>query len=124
MRVSRNPDARYRSRNSASERWRPPATTSMFTSFAAAPRLSSEPSMRAGYRPSTINTLPWDGIAARQVRRIAAARSSSQSWITCFRTYASAPGATLSKKLPPTASQRSAMPASRIFALARSATCG
>lgn len=46
--VSSSPAARYSERNSCSERWRPPATTSMLTSFAAAPRLSSEVSMRSG----------------------------------------------------------------------------
>ena len=48
MRVRRKPDAAKSSRNSASERCRPPVQTSMFTSLAAAPRLSSERSMRAG----------------------------------------------------------------------------
>src|SRR5262249_43730292 len=46
--VSRKPAASNSERNSDSERWRPPVHTSMLTSFAAAPRLSSDWSIRAG----------------------------------------------------------------------------
>src|SRR6266850_312325 len=41
-RVSRKPAAANRSRNLASERWRPPVLTSMLTSLAAALRHSQE----------------------------------------------------------------------------------
>src|SRR5579862_8520977 len=46
--VSVKPAASYSDRNSASDRWRPPVLTSMFTSFAAAPRLASVASIRGG----------------------------------------------------------------------------
>ena len=40
-------------------------------------------------------------IAARQLRRMVRHLSSFQSWMTCERRYASAPGGTDSKALPP-----------------------
>src|SRR4029450_1899499 len=46
--VSAKPAASKSARNSSSERCRPPVLTSMFTSFAAAPRLGSDVSMRGG----------------------------------------------------------------------------
>jgi hypothetical protein len=46
--VSRKPAASNSARNSASERWRPPVFTSILTSFAAAPRLSRDWSIRFG----------------------------------------------------------------------------
>lgn len=48
MRQSAKPAAAKSSRNSASERCRPPVQTSMLTSFAAAPRLSREWSIFSG----------------------------------------------------------------------------
>src|SRR5262249_32487008 len=62
-----------KARNSSSERCRPPVHTSMLTSFDAAPRLAGDWSMRGGYTPSTISSLPRAGIARWQLRRIVVA---------------------------------------------------
>jgi hypothetical protein len=68
-------------RYSASLRSRPPEMTSMFRSM----RLSKERLLSGDISVSTTSTLPLRASARWQFVRIAALRSSSQSWITFFR---------------------------------------
>src|SRR5215472_18715235 len=75
---------------------------------------ASSGSICSGRMRSIKISLEPSDMASRQVRRIAMASLSSQSWITLFNTYASAPAGTATNASPPTASHLSESPAAAI----------
>src|SRR5215468_4665445 len=130
IRSMRRPAVSSSARNSASVRSRPPVITSMFRSLPTiTPSCDDDPTLSGTVGSMMSNRAPFlrsgrSGIAARHFLNIVELCSSSQSCMTLFRIYVSAPAGTDSKKLPARNSARPATPLSASSRVAPSWQCG
>jgi len=119
--LRRKPARANNRRYSSTVRSFPPVMSSIATSA----NFTADGAFPSGRTHPTNKTTPSAGTARRQLARIIWARSSSQSWMTCFTTYARQPEGTSRKKSQSRMVLRdTSSPPRKPRSLARSGTSG